>query len=498
MQTDQPNLVEILGSVAMAHANKLAIVDKTTAITYGELELAVRKTARYLLDKGIQRHDRVLVLVPLSIDLYRVTLALNYIGAAAIFVEDWITFQQIGACCEAAQPKAVITHWKGLIYSWLKPALRRIPLKINHLGYANQSPLMVAPQLVPEDEAIVSFTSGTSGVPKMLVRDFQFLNHQFYTLREVKNSRPDEVELLTLPAFLFLNLAMGSTSVLADFNKLKPDNFDPKKIERQLLEHRVDALCASPSFLLKLCNAGLDAAAMGRVRQVTTGGAPVFSADAAQLAKHFPNAKITVIYGSSEAEPISVADGVALAKSSAEQGLFAGQIHPDTKVRIEPTSAGFKTLPTFSPGIGEVLVTGPNVVLKGEDNKLVLDGKKWHRTGDSGYLGANGELNLTGPVAALVHWQGRLWSPFVFEGQTRGIAGVERAALLKLGEQLVAVITTAKTADKVAVKAAVLRLGYPLDEVVFLDKIPVDQRHGSKIRYAELEQLIKSKLRKEA
>jgi acyl-CoA synthetase (AMP-forming)/AMP-acid ligase II len=490
MQTDQPNLVEILGSVATANANKIASADKTAAITYSELELAVRRTARYLLEKGIQRHDRVLVLVPLSADLYRVTLALNYIGAAAIFVEDWITFQQIGACCEAAQPKAVITHWKGLIYSWLKPALRRIPLKINHLGYANIPPLQVAPQLLPADEAIVSFTSGTSGVPKMLVRDFQFLNHQFYTLREVKNCRPDDVELLTLPAFVFLNLAMGSTSVLADFNKLKPDNFDPKKIERQFLEQRVDAICASPSFLLKLCNAGLDAAAMGRVRQVTTGGAPVFPADAAQLAKHFPNAKITVIYGSSEAEPISVADGVALAKSSAEQGLFAGQIHAETAVRIEQIAE--------NQPIGEVLVAGPNVVLKGEDNKLILDGKKWHRTGDSGYLGSNGELYLTGPVSALVHWQGRLWSPFVFEGQTRGIAGLERAALLKLGEQLLAVISTTKTTDKEAVKAAVLRLGYPLAEVVFLDKIPVDQRHGGKIRYAELEQLIKSKLRKKA
>ena len=144
------------------------------------------------------------------------------------------------------------------------------------------------------------------------------------------------------------------------------------------------------------------------------------------------------------------------------------------------------------------MVTGPNVVLKGEQNKLILDGKKWHRTGDSGYLGSNGELYLTGPVSALVHWQGRLWSPFVFEGQTRGIAGVERAALLKLGEQLVAVVGATKAAEKAAVKAAVLRLGYPLDEVVFLDKIPVDQRHGGKIRYAELEELINGKLRKEA
>ncbi len=486
MENNQPSVVEILSSVAAANADKPAIVDRAGAISFGDLELAVRKTARYLLDRGIQRHDRVLVLVPLSADLYRVTLALNYIGAAAIFVEDWITFQQIDACCEAAQPKAVVTHWKGLIYSWLKPTLRRIPLKINHIGYAKMEPLQVAPQLQPEDEAIVSFTSGTSGVPKMLVRDFQFLNHQFYTLREVKNCRPDVVELLTLPAFVFLNLAMGSTSVLADFNKLKPDKFDPKKIERQLLERQVDALCASPSFLLKLCNACLDAAAMDRVRQVTTGGAPVFPDDAAQLLRHFPNAKITVIYGSSEAEPISVADGIALAKSSAEQGLFAGQIHPETEVRILQIAD--------NQSIGEILVAGPNVVLKGERNKFVLDGKKWHRTGDSGFLGLNGELYLTGPVSALVSLKGGLWSPFVFEGRARGVPGVERATLLRVGEQLVAAAVATKGADKKRVERTVQDLGYPFDAVVFLESLPYDSRHDGKIKYAELERLVMERL----
>ncbi|MCB0519581.1 MAG: AMP-binding protein [Lewinellaceae bacterium] len=486
MEHNQPSVVEILSSVAKANANKLAIVDKSDTTTFGKLELAVRKTARYLTEKGIQRQDRVLVLVPLSIDLYRVTLALNYIGAAAIFVEDWITFQQIGACCEAAKPKAVVTHWKGLIYSWLKPALRRIPLKINLAGYANKAPLEVAPQLRPEDEAIVSFTSGTSAVPKMLVRDFQFLNHQFYTLREVKQSRSDEVELLTLPAFLFLNLAMGSTSVLADFNKLKPDHFEPQKIAQQIVKHKVNSICASPSFLLKLCNAGLDAPIKSTIKNITTGGAPVFPGDAAQMTEHFPNAKITVIYGSSEAEPISVADGVALATSTVVDGLFAGQIHPETEVRIMQIAE--------KQPVGEILVTGPNVVLKGEQNKVVVDGKKWHRTGDSGYLAENGALYLTGPIAALVDCEGQLWSPFIFEGLANKNEAVTRATLVKVGSQLIAAVVAKKGGDKNRIKNDLMKLAVPFDKVVFLDSFPYDHRHGGKIKYTELEQLIKVKL----
>ncbi len=495
MAHNQPNVVEILSNIAKLYPDKLAIVDKTASITYANLELAVRKTARQLLDKGIQHQDRVLVLVPLSIDLYRVTMALNYIGAAPIFIEDWITFQQISACCEAAQPKAIVTNWKGLVYSFFKPALRKIPIKISHGGYEHRTALEVAPKLSLDDEAIITFTSGTSGTPKMLVRDFQFMDHQFDTLREVKKSAVDEVELLTLPAFLFLNLAMGSTSVLADFNKLKPHRFDPKKIERQMLAHQVNAICASPSFLLKLCKAPLGAAIKSQIEKITTGGSPVFPEDAAQLRTNFPNASITVIYGSSEAEPISVADGVSLAnmRHEADFGLYAGGIHAETKVKIWPILEE----QSLNNGheIGEILVTGPNVMLKGEGNKLVIDGTKWHRTGDSGYLDKDGALYLTGPVSALVNLNGQLWSPFVFERLAKNVEAVERATLVKVGGKLVAAIVAKKGADKGRVKSSILKLTVPLEDVVFLGSFPNDQRHDGKIKYAALEKMIKVKIR---
>lgn len=486
MQNNQPNVVEILSNIAKLHPNKLAIVDKTASITYANLELAVRKTARQLLDKGIQHQDRVLVLVPLSIDLYRVTMALNYIGAAPIFIEDWITFRQISACCEAAQPKAIVTNWKGLVYSFFKPALRKIPIKISHGGYEHRTPLEVAPKLRLDDEAIITFTSGTSGTPKMLVRDFQFMDHQFDTLREVKKSAVDEVELLTLPAFLFLNLAMGSTSVLADFNKLKPHRFDPKKIAQQISAHQVSAICASPSFLLKLGLAPALEPVAKQIQKVTTGGSPVFPDDAERLCAQFPEASITVIYGSSEAEPISVADGSFLAKSSAKNGLFVGEVHPETKVHI---SQIIENQP-----IGEILVTGPNVMLKGDRNKLVVDGTKWHRTGDSGFVGEDGALYLTGPVAALVDFEGRLWSPFVFEGQVRQVAGVERATLVELGGRLVAAVVAKKTADLEPIESNLRQLGVPFQAVVFLDTFPNDPRHDGKIKYDELEKMIKVKM----
>ncbi len=489
-----PSVIEVLSMVAVEHADKPAIVDKAAAISFGELELAVRKTARHLMAKGIKKQDRVLVLVPFSIDLYRVTLALNYIGATAIFIEDWITFQQMDDCCEAARPTAFISNIKGLIYGYLKKSLRNIPVKISCNGYQKYAPIEGMPDLNLTDDAIISFTSGTSGKPKMLVRDFNFLNHQFYTLREVKKCEINDIELVTLPAFVFINLAMGSTSVVANFNKLKPEKIDLNKIEKQFKDNHVNAICASPSFLLKLCAPAINTKIKSQINKITTGGSPVFPGDAQRLNAAFPNARTTTIYGSSEAEPIAVADGLVLSKMSNEagRGLYVGEIHPGTQVKIHPFFEDIK--PGAVAIIGEILVSGSNVLMKGEGNKIVIDGVKWHRTGDSGCLNQNGSLFLTGPVASIVDFNGQYWSPFVFEGLSKNIAGIERATIVKVNDELVAAVVAAVAADKSTIENALSQLDFPLNKVVFVGKFPNDQRHDGKIKYAELEAMIKIKM----
>ena len=193
-----------------------------------------------------------MVLVPYSIDLYRVTLALNYLGATAIFIEDWIAFKQLDACCRAAKPDALVTHSTGLFYGLFKKALRKIPKRIHHAKFQSYGPLSDISKPDERTIAIISFTSGTSGIPKKVERSYAFLAHQFMTLKAVKSSQADEVELQTMPAFLFIGLAVGSTSIIAAINKLKPHKTDYAQVEQQILDNGVNAICASPSFLLKL------------------------------------------------------------------------------------------------------------------------------------------------------------------------------------------------------------------------------------------------------
>ena len=61
------NIVEILFENAGKYPNKLAIIHKKEKITYGKLAQNVKDYAQYLLSKGIDKKDNVLIFVPMTI-----------------------------------------------------------------------------------------------------------------------------------------------------------------------------------------------------------------------------------------------------------------------------------------------------------------------------------------------------------------------------------------------------------------------------------------------
>jgi len=92
---------------------RTAIVEKGKSITYLELKREVYKTAQYFQNKGIEKGDRVLVFVPVSISLYRIVLALFHIGATAVFLDEWSSKDRLKKACEIADCKAYIGNWKA-------------------------------------------------------------------------------------------------------------------------------------------------------------------------------------------------------------------------------------------------------------------------------------------------------------------------------------------------------------------------------------------------
>jgi acyl-CoA synthetase (AMP-forming)/AMP-acid ligase II len=77
-------------------------------VTYGELAARVHAVAAGLARRGVGRGARVVVLVPMSVELYVVLLAVASLGAVAVFVEPAATPKEMARAIRVTHPVAFI------------------------------------------------------------------------------------------------------------------------------------------------------------------------------------------------------------------------------------------------------------------------------------------------------------------------------------------------------------------------------------------------------
>ncbi len=490
------NVVELFTKKSAEFPQKAAIIHGNRKISYSELSDEVEKTASYFLSKGITEGDRVLVFLPMSIDLYRVTLALFYVGATAVFLDEWVSWKRLRICSKIASCKGYIGTRKAKLLRLATPELRDIPLHLNTTGRSQQN--TPCRQVDSAHPALITFTTGSTGTPKATVRSHQQLLHQFEALVHEINVGPNDVDLTLLPIVLLINLGIGATSVIVNYKAKKP---------KQALKDAVGAIdgndvtkiTGSPYFILELVSfLYKNKLAVLSLRNMVTGGAPVFPNQAKQIIDSLPNVGLTVVYGSTEAEPISAIDGNQLITNhTLKKGLPVGEVYHGTQLAIinisdQPigplSKENFSTLHQKPSNIGEIVVTGSHVLNRYfanqeayQRNKIEVERTVWHRTGDSGYL-QDGELYLTGRCKQLIFRNGKVISPFVVENQLAQIPEVRIGTILERESRIILVI---EKSNKNSIEANAFD-GFIFDEIRYLRHIPRDPRHHSKIDYEKL------------
>jgi len=501
------NVSKLFLERAKASPSRLAIIETKNAISYGELATEVKLTAAYFSSKGIGKGDRVMVFVPMSIDLYRVVLALFYLGAVAVFVDEWVSRERLALSCKLASCKGFIGIPKARFYALFLKELRKIPIKLR-LNKRGSIAFPLA-EVEGENTALVTFTTGSTGTPKAADRSHQFLLEQFKALEKLISPVPEDIDMTFLPIVLFINLGAGCTSVIPDAKLSKPNAFNPEKILVQLRNLKVNRIIASPYFVKRISEFKLvNPEEIDFVDQIYTGGAPVFPAVASLFLKAFPKAKANLIYGSTEAEPISAISAENLLKLSGMETYGLGVGIPDKNITLKiidivdgPISdigmQEFELMGKSDLEVGEIVVSGDHVLNKyfslDNDrkneiflrNKIKVNDQIWHRTGDSGYL-KNGALFLTGRCKQLILRENKFLSPFVVEGRLVEIPEVSMGTILDKNGRLVLVVESNETKENIQEKFK----DYDYDDLRVLNAIPRDPRHNSKIDYDKLTNLI--------
>lgn len=499
------NLVNLLLEQAARQPKNKALIDgrngRERVVNFGQLEHRINACAKRLNAAGIGRGARVLVLVPMRSELYLTLAAIWKVGATALFLDPSAGRRHIAACCLRTSPDAVIGIPAARLLWWLQGALRRIPVKLvwgSHLkfGEEDHSPMPTA-EVDNDTPAILTFTSGSTGVPKGAIRTHGLLHAQYRALRKAIALEAGEVELATMPIIALVNLAAGITTLIPDADLKRPGFVNTTPIREQIAHFQTNRCVASPAFLQRFPPAS------GRLKKIYTGGAPVFPRGVEEIQKAFPGAVITVLYGSTEAEPIShiawpdVADRDRTAMANGS-GLLVGAVAPEAEVQVvadqwgtpigAQNSHGWRQSALGVGGIGEIVVSGAHVIpgylngLGDEENKVSVEGRIWHRTGDAGYFDAMGRLWLMGRCAAKFIFNGKYIYPFA----------IECAAVEQLSLPIAACCSIRGEPTLFLPKEATIPIPHEFSvgtitiRRIIRTKIPLDKRHNAKVDYARL------------
>ncbi len=140
-------------------------------------------------------------------------------------------------------------------------------------------------------------------------------------------------------------------------------------------------------------------------------------------------------------------------------------------------------------GMGEVVISGPNVTpgyesnpKANEDSFFMSDGKRWFRTGDRGTFDEDGFLQLTGRLKEIINRGGEKVSPLEVDGVLMDHPAIQQVVTFalphpKLGEEVAAavVLRDGEEADERAIKdfASERMADFKVPKkIVIMDEIP--------------------------
>lgn len=530
------NVAALMQQRALETPDRLAFIywrnGRQHSVCFRNLLRRIDSCSAGLKKLGVSHGDRVVVMVPMSVELYTILLGILKLGAVSVFVDPWLKAGTIASIAAWTSPKAFAGTPKSHLLRLFNKKLWSIDVAISTKRlFGLIPPAHSLDSLLrsegdegirfakAEDPALITFTSGSSGIPKGANRTHGFLRAQHAALNSVIPYKSSDVDLSSFPVFALNNLATGITTVIPDIDFTRIAATSGERLFTQFEDAEVTTCTISPPLVDRLSDyIRSSELELPRLRRIVTGGAPVSDRQLREWKTSFPGTEIVIAYGSTEAEPVShLSADERLTISSVGKGYCMGKpIHAVAAKIVKITDGpirlgteGFKEWELQQGQIGELIVTGDHVCQDyfnnpsaTSENKIrEQEGRSWHRMGDTGYLDLDGNFWLVGRTHSTIRRDEFLWHPQLIEqivlhridysGQVAVVAVPRRGEL-----DLIFVVTTAAI-DESDIAEALASSGYHADRIVTkYQDMPVDPRHNSKIDYKKLsERLLRDGVR---
>ncbi|MEU4391705.1 AMP-binding protein [Kribbella sp. NPDC023855] len=410
------NFADVLRDTAQRHGERPALVDGDRRLTWSQLDAAVDAAARGYSAAGLVPGYRVVLLLANSIEFVTSYLGCLRAGLVAVPLNTGLTKREISTVIAHSGARLAVAD--GDLADKVEG------IRVVRAGeLSGHAPL--TPQTDPEALAVLLYTSGTSGEPRVAMLTHRALGANVRNLADLGEDRmgPDDVVLGVLPMFhaFGLNAVLGwavATGALLVIER----RFDSTGTIDLVRRYGVTRLPLAPPALNAFIARPDLQEALQTVKVVLTGASTLDRG----LADRFEQASGLFVhqgYGLTEASP-----GVTttLGEHDPKPGSV-GRPLPGVEVRI----ADERGEDVEGDDPGEILVRGKNLFSgywpDGVDGP---DEDGWYRTGDVGFLDADGDLFLVDRLRELIIVSGFNVFPSEVEEVLVQAPGVREAAVI--------------------------------------------------------------------
>jgi acetyl-CoA synthetase len=291
--------------------------------SFAQLSAYSDAAARFFADSGICRGDAVLLILRRRAQFWFAALGLIKLGAVVIPSTHYLLTEDIVYRNNAASVAAVVTTDDEKLCAAVEQSLPQSPTvricantgakREGWLSFDEGLERFAQGEALPrvtrgEDMMLLYFTSGTTGMPKMVAHNHLYPLGHITTARYWHALREDSLHL-TLADTGWAKAAWGKMFgqwlCEAAVFVYDQDHLDPHRLLRALVRYGVTSFCAPPTVYRVLLTANLPSYDLSALKQVTSAGEPL-TGDIFDRFKQGTGLSVREAYGQTETVPLTM------------------------------------------------------------------------------------------------------------------------------------------------------------------------------------------------
>lgn len=510
-----------------------------THLTFEAFKYEVDILAQKMDRSGIKKGMRMLYMVRPGIEYLTFIYAIFKIGAIPVLMMPGLDKKKTLACIKESDCHGMIgpvsAHFQRIFnpkcYQSVKKNIRTensiIPIGMKINTASRKDPETFKPvATVPGENALIIYSPGNQGLPNGVIYKHKNLDGLIRNFKQNFNFTSGKTVLSLYPVFSIFHPALDVTSVIPDTDPDKILQEPPLNLVRLIQDQGVTNIISSPSLLERIgkyCNE--NKITLSSLKNITAFGTHVLPSPLEEISSAVNgNTTVDSKYGTLETLSISSITSDEILTETAKlsnqgYGTCLGVPFEESNVNLVKISDAAISkwsddIAVFDGDVGEIIITGESVSPEYFENpqedtysKIYDDNNNmWHRTGDLAWRDKKGRMWYCGKKNHRVTTKKGPLFTINCEAIFNSHCEVKRCALIGIGapnDQTPIICIELKkklnkklknqVMDELLSLAKSSEATKPIENVIFVDALPVDAYHQSKILRTGLSKWAESK-----